>query len=64
MREISNEELFNLSEDWENSKVDTSKYYENVMSAIEVSGIEYEAFKKKGCLVQEHENKYFAGVSL
>ncbi len=64
MRQISNEELFNLSEDWENATVDTTKYYSNVMSAVEVSDKEYEAFKKKGCIVQEHDKKYFVALSL
>ena len=63
MREISNEELFNLSGDWENATVDTTKYYSNVMSAVEVSELEYKAFKRKGALVQEHNKKYFVGVA-
>jgi hypothetical protein len=58
-RKISNQELADLSNEWENPKVDTTKYYHNVIEAWEVSKDAYETYKKLGVLCQEHEGKYY-----
>lgn len=58
-RKITNEELANLSKYWENSTVDTSKYYQNVYYAAEVNKEEYEQHKREGGLCQIRNNRYY-----
>ncbi len=59
MRIISNRELADLPEEWENPTVDTIKYFQCVMSAYECTEIQYNAFKKRGRLVQYYKEKYY-----
>lgn len=59
VRKISNEELADLPERWENSTVDTNKYHQSVFRAYEVTQTIYNAHKKEGGLCQEHNNKYY-----
>jgi len=61
MRRISNRELADLSENWENPTVDTSKYYQCVLRAFEITEKEYEKFKRNGRLVQKVKLKYYLG---
>lgn len=58
-RKISNTELADLSNNWENPTVDTDKYYQNVIYAFEVSQTEYEELKRKGQLCQVHNNRFY-----
>lgn len=59
IRKISNKELCDLSEDWENSKVDRSKYYDNVVEAYEVDKEVFDGLKNDGVLCQEQDGKYY-----
>jgi len=59
IRLISNKELADLPSEWENSKVDTSKYYTCVMRAYQATKDTYEDFKKAGCLCQKHKGLYY-----
>ena len=60
IREVSNQELFLLAEEWENSKIDTSKYYESITSAHEVDELTYQSTKREGVfLCQIHNNRYY-----
>ena len=59
VRKISNEELADLSSNWENVTVDTSKYYQNVMVAFEVSEEVYKEMKAEGFLCQKYNNKFY-----
>ena len=59
MRKVTNQELADLGEDWENSTVDTYKYYQNVLSAWEVTGEQYSFWKSEGRLCQVYNKKYY-----
>jgi len=59
MRKISNKELADLPPEWENSKVDTKKYYQNVMEAYEVSIGLYMECKRDGGLCQKYSDRYY-----
>jgi len=61
-RRISNEELADLSNEWENPTVDTTKYYQNVLVAYEVSKESYDTYKKLGILCQEFNRKFKLGI--
>lgn len=56
---LTNEELADLSNDWENPTVDTRKYYQNVFKALKVDQETYEYHKKSGGLCQVYENNYY-----
>ena len=58
-RQLSSAELADLSSHWENSKVDSSKYYDAVITAWEVSEEFYVAWKQAGGLCQQQNNKYY-----
>ena len=58
-RELSNKELADLPETWQNSKVDTSKYYESVMKAWEVDRPTFYRFKAEGRLCMVNAGKYY-----
>lgn len=60
-RKITNEELADLPETWENPRVDTRKYIQCTMSAYEVDQELYETLKHAGALVQIHNGRYYAG---
>ena len=59
IREISNHELFLLTEEWENSKINTAKYYESITSAHEVDELTYQIAQKDGFICQVHNNRYY-----
>ena len=58
-RELTDLELAELSNHWENAKVDTRKYYQNVTTAWEVDYNEYAATQLAGDLCQEHQGQYY-----
>ena len=58
-RKITNRELADLPQDWNNPTVDTSKFHQSVWEAWEVNKELYEKFTKKGVLTQEHEGRYY-----
>lgn len=58
-RKLTNEELADLSLEWENPTVDTSKYFQDVMEAWEVDRDAYEGHKGEGGLAQEHAGRYY-----
>lgn len=58
-RKISNRELADLSTNWENPTVDTAKYYQCVLSALEVDLGTYEAHKRDGGLCQKFNNNFY-----
>lgn len=60
-RQISNKELADLPEAWENSLIDTSRYHESVMEAYEVDADTYETVKAEGFLCQIHDGRYYCG---
>jgi len=59
IREISNHELFLLAEEWENSRIDTAKYYESVTSAHEVDELTFQIAQKDGFLCQVYNNRFY-----
>ena len=59
IREISNHELFLLAEEWENSKIDTVKYYESITSAHEVDELTFQTAQKDGFLCQVYNNRFY-----
>lgn len=58
-RKISNEELADLSQDWENPTVDTSAYYQSALAAWEVDRETYQQHKASGGLCQVYKGKYY-----
>ncbi|MBU0707047.1 hypothetical protein KKG41_01610 [Patescibacteria group bacterium] len=58
-RRISDKELADLSCNWENSTVDTEKYYQCVWYACEVNPEDYLSYKKAGRLCQQDKGKYY-----
>ena len=63
IRQITARELCDLSENWENSKVDTNKYYQSVLAAWEVDEDTYRKLKAAGNLCQESEGRFYIGES-
>jgi hypothetical protein len=59
MRKISNEELADLPNNWNNPTVDISKYYQNVMYAFEVSKEVYDKYYVDGGLCQTYKGKFY-----
>lgn len=58
-RRISNAELCDLSEDWHNATVDTSKYYQCVLMAWEVTKELCDELRRDGVLWQEVDGRYY-----
>ena len=58
-RYITNEELADLSDNWENPTVDTRKYYQNVLRAYECNKETYLKHKADGGLCQVHKSRYY-----
>jgi hypothetical protein len=58
-RRISNAELADLPESWENPTVDTSKYIQCVVAAYEVDKAVYLKHKRAGGLCQEHSGHFY-----
>ena len=59
IREISNHELFLLAEEWENSRIDTAKYYASITSAHEVDELTFQIALKDGFLCQVYNNRFY-----
>ena len=57
-RLISAQELADLSDEWQNATVDTSKYYMTVLSAYECDS---ETFHKWNGPKQIHEGRFYIG---
>jgi hypothetical protein len=62
VRRVSNRELADLPQDWENPVVDTRNYYQSAMEAYEVDEATYLHGKMEGCLCQKHQGKYYLGA--
>jgi len=60
-RKITPIELADLSENWNNALVDTSKYYCHVLRAWEVDGETLELAKREGVLWQVQDGKNYVG---
>ena len=58
-RRITNRELADISDEWENALVDTNKYYQCVLRAYEVTEEEYNRHKKSGGLCQKFNGKFY-----
>ena len=58
-RKLNNLELADLSSNWENSTVDTNKYYQNVLCAYEVDEKSYNHHKSNGGLCQKNKNNFY-----
>ncbi len=58
-RKLSNAELADLPESWENPTVDTSKYIQCVLAAYEVDEAGYLEHKRAGGLCQEHSGRFY-----
>ena len=56
---LNNQELADLSSNWENPTVDINKYYQNVCYAYEVDQNSYNAHKSNGGLCQKYNNKFY-----
>jgi len=56
---LTAEQLADISSEWENSTVDTSKYYQAVMTAWEVSKDIYYDWREAGGLCQEYRGKFY-----
>ena len=63
IRRITNKELCDLPEAWENSRIDGKKYHESVTAAYEVDAETYQELKKAGDLCQEYNGRFYVGVS-
>lgn len=61
-RRISPRELADLSERWNNEKVDTSKYYSHVQEAYEVDDEILEIAKQEGELWQTQDGFHYVGL--
>ena len=60
-REITPRELADLSEDWHNAQIDTSKYYCHVLRAWEVDDWTLAQAKREGLLWQVQDGKNYLG---
>ena len=58
-RKLSNKELADLPEAWENAKIDTTKYIQTACEVWEVDGSTYAMHKATGDLCQVFEDKYY-----
>lgn len=58
-REISTREMFDLPQEWENSLVDTEKYYQSVGRIWEVTQQGYDLMKAQGRFCQVHNGRYY-----
>jgi hypothetical protein len=58
-REISASELADLSTDWNNPTVDTSKYYQCVLQAWEVDQKIFDAHNREGGLCQIQNGRFY-----
>lgn len=58
-RPLSAEELADLSSEWLNPTVDTSKYFQSVLRAWEVEEADYIRWKNVGGSCQEEQGKFY-----
>jgi len=61
IRRLTAKELADLSTNWGNARVDTTKYYQCALQAWEVSKEIYEKGIKAGLLYQEADGRYYLG---
>lgn len=59
IRQITPRELADLSERWNNSKIDDRKYYQCVLEAWEVDEDTYQKCKADGVLCQKQDDRYY-----
>jgi len=59
LRQVTNQELADLSSEWENASNDTSKYYQNVLQAWEVDSETYLRYKAEGGLCKQVNDRYY-----
>jgi len=59
MRKITNQELADLSDEWENPQVDTRFYHQQALRAWEVTQEEYERHKREGGLCQQQDGRFY-----
>ena len=60
-RKITPRELADLSENWQNAKIDTNKYYCHVLRAWEVDDWTLAQAKREGLLWQVQDGKNYLG---
>lgn len=60
-RQVSNKEMADLPENWENSKVDVTQYHNSVGAIYEVDEEMYEKGKDAGVLCQIVDGRYYFG---
>lgn len=58
-RPLSADELADVSSEWYNPTVDTSKYFQSVYRAWEVDEEDYIRWKNAGGLCQEYAGKFY-----
>jgi hypothetical protein len=58
-RLLNNQELADLPSDWNNARVDTRKYYQNVLRAYEVDETTYIECKMNGDICQAYKFRYY-----
>lgn len=63
-RLISNEELADLSDNWENPTVDTAKYFQTVLRCYEVCEEFYNICKAEGIVCQVVNKDWFTKKSI
>jgi len=61
LRKVTDRELADLSDEWENPKVDTRVYYQTCVNVWEVDRDAYESHKNDGVLCQIHNNRFYVG---
>jgi hypothetical protein len=58
-RLLNNQELADLSDNWENARVDTRRYYQNVLRAYEVDETTFIQCKADGDICQAYKFRYY-----
>lgn len=59
VRKLTDEELADLPQDWENPTVDTRHYYQSAIEAWEVDQALYDQHRREGGLAQKFKGKYY-----
>jgi len=59
VRLLNDLELAELSCEWENAKVDTSRYFQNVSRCFEVDQDAYAKYKNDGVICQVFDNRFY-----
>jgi len=58
-RKITNQELADLPEAWQNANIDTADYIPSALEAWEVDRKTYDQAKANGLLCLEHDNRFY-----